>query len=108
MDNIFVRPHYASLIMDDKTRQEIIDLFIQSHRAHLNLLVEHQALLRVIQKSMPYLPPEVGKEFKKYWEVKKKLLDERLLSTEKRNPSFSAFLDIDTPLFSSDEEVDGK
>ncbi len=50
----------------------------------------HQALLRVLKNSLPFLPPEVRAEFLKYELYKKEVSQAQMLDLESTNPSIAA------------------
>jgi hypothetical protein len=85
--------------MDEKISPGLVKLFSQNEKHHLDLWAEHQALLHVLNNSLPFLPPEVRAEFVNYKQLKAKILEDYLLSLEKKFPRFAADLDEDRPAF---------
>ncbi len=79
--------------MDEIISPGVAKLFVLAKRHHTELWIEHQALLQVLIKAMPYLPPEVQAEFAKYEEIKKQILDKHLMQLEDVDPEFAAQFD---------------
>jgi hypothetical protein len=89
--------------MSEKIVPKIVKLFKQQKKHELEHWAEYQALLTVLKNSLPYLPPEVQAEFRKYGRYKQEIWEKYLLDLETTEPGFAAELDEDQPLLPPSE-----
>ena len=87
--------------MNDEMPPKLAKLILQLQKQSHKRWCEHQALLKILRNSLPYLPPEVRAEFHNYYQYEEEIAEPYMSVIVKQGPASAARFDVQPPFPSS-------
>jgi len=83
--------------MNDEISPKLAKIIFQLQKQSHKRWCEHQALLKILKNSLPYLPPEVRAEFLKYYQYEEEIAEPYLSVMVQKGSLSPTRLDVRPP-----------
>lgn len=83
--------------MNDEISPTLAKVIFQLQKQSHKRWCEHQALLKILKNSLPYLPPEVRTEFLNYAQYEEEIAEPYMSVMVKKSPPSPVRLDVSPP-----------